>query len=71
MSLLEQNTTKKGRVDKKVRQMAFEANNNNSGEYKVEAIWDSAIYAGELESGHLPSLYYLVLWKRYPEEENI
>ena len=33
---------------------------NNSGEYKVEAIWNSAVYVKELKSGHLPGLYYLV-----------
>ena len=43
---------------------------DDSGEYKVEAIRDSAVYARELESDHLPSLYYLMSWKRYPEEEN-
>ena len=36
----------------------------------MEAIWDSAVYANKLESGHLPSHYYLVVWKGYPEEEN-
>ena len=36
----------------------------------VEAIWDSAIYARESESGHLPDLYYLVSSEGYPEEEN-
>ena len=36
---------------------------DDSGEYKVEAIWDSAVYVRESESGHLPSLYYLVSWK--------
>ena len=44
---------------------------NNSGEYEVEAIWDSTVYARKSESGHLPGLYYLVSWKGYPEEENI
>ena len=44
---------------------------DNSEEYKVEAIWDSAVYAIESKSGHLPELYYLVAWKGYPEEENI
>ena len=48
----------------------LDANDNDSGEYKVEAIQDSTVYARELESGHLPGLYYLVSWKRYPEEEN-
>ena len=43
---------------------------DNSGEYKVEAIRDSAVYARESESGHLLGLYYLVSWKRYLEEEN-
>ena len=70
VSLLEQDTTKKGRVDKEVRQMEFDADDDESGEYKVEAIWDSAVYARESESGHLPGFYYLVSWKRYPEEEN-
>ena len=37
MSLLEQNIIKKGRVDKKVKQMEFDTNNNNR-KYKVEAI---------------------------------
>ena len=50
--------------------MEFDAGNNKSREYKVEAIWDSAVYARESESGHLPGFYYLVSWKRYPEEEN-
>ena len=44
--------------------------NNEGGKYKVEAIWDSAVYTRELESGHLPGLYYLVFWKGYLEEEN-
>ena len=43
---------------------------DDSGEYKVEVIWDSAVYARESESGHLSGLYYLVSWKGYPEEEN-
>ena len=37
----------------------------------MKAIWDSAVYARESKSGHLPGLYYLVSWKRYLEEENI
>ena len=35
--------------------MKFDASDNE--EYKVEVIWDSAIYAKESESGHLPGLY--------------
>ena len=44
---------------------------NKSGEYEVEAIWNSTVYTRESELGHLPGFYYLVSWKRYPEEENI
>ena len=43
---------------------------DNSKEYKMEAIWDSMVYTKESKSGYLSGLYYLVLWKRYPEEEN-
>ena len=70
MSLLEQDTTRKGRVNEEVKQMEFDSSDDESGEYKVEAIRDSTVYARESESGHLPSLYYLVSWKGYPEEEN-
>ena len=43
--------------------------NDKSGEYKMETIQDSAVYAKEAD-GHLPRLYYLVTWKGYPKEEN-
>ena len=57
-SLLEQDTTRKGRVDKN---NAAKLNaGDDSGEYKMEDIWDSVVYAKESKSGHLPSLYYLV-----------
>ena len=68
MSLLEQDTTRKGQVDEN-NATELDAG-DNSGKYKVEAIWDSAVYARELESGHLPGLYYLVFWKGYLKEEN-
>ena len=67
MLLLELDNTKKEWVDKKVTKLDFEA--NNSEEYKVEAIRDSAIYAKE-SKGHLPKLYYLVAWKGYLEKKN-
>ena len=50
--------------------MEFKAGNNDSKEYKVEAIQDSAVHRRESESGYLPGLYYLVLWKGYPEKKN-
>ena len=55
--MLKQNTITKERMDKKVTKLEFET--SNSKEYKVEAIWDSAVYANKAES-HLPGLYYLV-----------
>ena len=55
VSLLEQNTTKNGRmVDNKTELDA----GDNSKKYKVKAIRDSAIYARESELGHLLGLYY-------------
>ena len=67
ISLLEQDTTRKERVDKKITQLEFEA--GNSKEYKMEAIQDIAVYANKAK-GYLPGLYYLVIWKRYTKEEN-
>ena len=57
-------------MGKEFTQMEYDADDNDSGEYKVEVIWDSAVYARESESRHLPGLYYLVSWKRYLEDEN-
>ena len=66
--LLEQDNTKKGRVSKEVPEL--NVGNENSKKYKVEPIWDSALYANESELSHLPGLYYLVAWKGYRKEEN-
>ena len=68
MSMLEQDTTRKDRVDERVKELELEA--GNSEEYDLEIIWDSAIYTTESESGQLPGLDYLVAWKEYPKEEN-
>ena len=68
VSLLEQNTTRKRRIDEKVRQIEFDIGDNK--EYEVKAIWDNTVYAKESELGRLPGLYYRVSWKRYQEEEN-
>ena len=68
MSLLEQDSTKKGRVDKKTSQLEFE--DNKGKEYEVGAIRDSTVYARKSESNHLPGLYYLISWKGFPKEEN-
>ncbi len=45
----------------------FEAGDDK--EYEFEAIIDSAMY-GQQANDQMPGLYYLVLWKGYPEEEN-
>ena len=50
-------------------QLNFEFEAGNDKEYEVDGIRDSAVYAREL-AGQLSGLYYLVLWKGYPEEEN-
>ena len=69
VSLLKQDSTKKERVDERLKELELET--GNSKKYKVEAIWDSTIYASKSESSQLPSLYYLVAWKAYPKKENI
>ena len=58
MSLLEQDTIRKGRVDEN-NATELDAG-NDSGKYEVEAIRDNAVYARESESGHLLGLYYRV-----------
>ena len=57
VSLREQDTTKKGWVND--RQLEFKAGNNKL--YKVDGIWDSAVYAKESITGQLSRLYYLGL----------
>ena len=69
MSLLEQNTTRKKRVDKN-NAVELDAGDNKSGKYKIEAIWDSPVYAQGSKSGYLLEFYYLMLWKSYVEEKN-
>lgn len=70
MSLLKQNTTKKGRVDKKIAtQLKFKFSNNNK-KYKVKDICDRADYIKESKSGYLLGFYYLTSWKSYFKDEN-
>ena len=68
VSLLEQDTIRKGRVHEENAE-ELDAG-DNSGKYEVEAIRDSAVYTRESELDHLPGLYYLVSWKGYLGEEN-
>ncbi len=72
VSLLEQDITRKGQVDNKTlleleKELEFEAGGNK--EYEVKPIIDSAVY-GQQANDQMPNLYYLILWKGYPEEEN-
>ncbi len=73
MSLLEQDITRKRRVDKALlepkKDVEFEARGNKEYEFKV--IIDSAIYGQQVNNNQMPGLYYLVSWKGYLEEENI
>ena len=69
VSLLEQDTTRKGRVDENATKL--DAGNNEGKEYKVKAIRDSAVYARE-SAGHLPgsTIWYLgkdIQKKKTPE----
>lgn len=65
--LLGLDTTRKGRVDEATSQFEFDDSGGRE-KYEVGAIRDSAVYARESDSGHLSGLYYLVVWKGYPEE---
>ena len=69
MSLLEQDTIRKGRINELFPEPEPEFDVGDNKEYEVEAIIDSTVYAKEAE-GHLPGLYYLISWKDYPEEKN-
>ena len=59
MSLLKQNTTRKGRMNELFPEPEPEFDAGDNKKYKVEAIEDSAVYAKKAER-HLPGLYYLV-----------
>lgn len=57
-------------MDKATFQLKFKDNGGNEEEYKVEIIYNSAVYVKKSESGHLLGLYYLVSWKNYLKEKN-
>ncbi len=64
MSLLEQDTNRKGWVDNKAlpkpeKDLGFEARGNK--EYEFEAIIDSAVYGQQANSNQMLGFYYLVL----------
>lgn len=43
---------------------------NNDKKYKIKAIQNSVVYAKKV-GRYLLGLYYLIVYKRYLEEENI
>ncbi len=49
------------------KEFDFEAGDNK--EYEVKVMIDNAVY-DQQANDQMPGLYYLVLWKSYPEEEN-
>lgn len=57
MSLLEQETTRKGRINEFVE--VPKSDTGNDKEYKVETIWNGAVYVKKID-GHLSGIYYLV-----------
>ena len=67
--LLEQNTTKKEQVDKNTAEQLECKAGGNKKKYKVEGIYDNAIYARKSETGHVLGFYYLVSWKSYPKNK--
>ena len=65
MSLLEQIITRKEQVkENAIKLVELDISNNYNKEYKVEIIWNSAVYTKKL-TNYLPELYYLVFWKSY------
>ena len=66
---MEKDTNRKREVDKKTSQLEFK-DNGKGEEYEFEAIWNSAVYAKDLESSQLSGIYYLISWKGFLEKEN-
>lgn len=67
MLLLEQNTTKKEKVDKMSQQ---ELNEGHSKVYKVEVIKYNKFYTKKSVSSYLANIYDLILWKSHSEKKN-
>ena len=68
MSLLEQDTTIKEQIDKKVIELELEV--GKSKKYKIKAIWNKFVYTNNTERD-LSNSYYLVMWKNYTKKQNI
>lgn len=50
-------------MDEVMSRLEFESNGNGNGnEYKVESIWDNAVYVKESKTrGYLSDFYYIIL----------
>ena len=58
ISLLKQDITKEKWMNKKV--LELDVGNKGNKKYKVEAIWDNAIYTKKSQLKQLTGLYYLI-----------
>ena len=52
-----------------VNDMQLEFEDSNNKKYKVDGIQNSAIYVKKSVK-QLLGVYYLILWKNYPEKKN-
>ena len=56
-SLLEQNITRKERIEKILE---LDTSNDDNKKYKVKVIWDNTVYAIKLELVYLLGFYYWI-----------
>lgn len=61
VSLLEQDTTRKRRLDEPTAKLEFDDSKDKGNKYEIKAIWDSVVDVRESETrDQLPDLYYLI-----------
>ena len=70
MSLLEQDTTRKGQINELFLEPEPEFDVGNNKKYIVEEIKDSTIYTKKAKK-HLPGLCYLISWKIPREKKHL
>ena len=58
----------KRQINKFLSISEFEMGNNK--ECKIEVIWDNIVYTKKVDK-YILELYYLLIWKDYPEKKNI
>lgn len=69
MSLLKQDITRRGQIDKEFINLDpnQELDLRNNKEYEVKSIKDSVVHTKKAQN-QLPGLYYLIFWKDFPKE---